>query len=214
MPRVILAVCLALGSIAFWSGLSRGQPVLGSLTIALLGGTFVARVINWLVGRFLIGPMRKVCYTSVAHRLRSRAIFHSVMDWHGWVQDTPGIAALVQRDQLFLCDHSTGYDELLLSSWQIAAAKVEREIVQRRIPLSRGRLRPATERGRFRSGLFGSRSRSASRVEENAFLEILYFRQHDKPVRSTRIPFGAAHEQAEGWMAALELSKRYVGSVQ
>ena len=212
-PRVILWVCLFIGCFAFLSGLHRGEVSIWVLLLGLFLGAAVGLVINSLVSRFMIGPMRSVCYSAVAHRLRSRTITHSVKDWRGWAHDTPGIAALVQSDQLFLCDHSTGYDELLLSHWQIGSAKVERVVVAAGLPQGGWRLTKVGRRT-FWKEVFGGKPRLDSRIEENAFLEILYFVRHDKPVRSTRIPFGSAYREAEGWMAALTLSKRQAGGVQ
>jgi hypothetical protein len=136
---------------------------------------------------------------------------HAIRDWRGWAHETPGIAALVESDQLFLCDRSTGYEELLLSSGQIGAATVELEQVAQRISIGQ-QLGLAGAHGALPLSLSGGSHGSTTEHEERVFLKILYFVRCDTPVRSTRIPFGVACRDAQGWVAEIERVKRHAKS--
>lgn len=194
-PRLILFIYLAFGSSAVFRTLVYGQYSIPGLGLRLLGGAMIAWIINWFMYTRIIRPHRSAAFIEVAHRLRARTMGQLVSDWRDWSDETPGIAALVQADRLFLCDRSTDYEELLLSYWQIGAVKVEHEEAAYRLPKER---RPGSTDGHG----------STMRAEEQVFLKILYFVRPDAPVRSTRIPFGTACREAEAWMETIRRAKR------
>lgn len=195
-PRLILFIYLAFGSSAVFRTLVYGQYSIPGLGLRLLGGAMIAWVINWFMYTRIIRPHRSAAFTEVAHRLRARTMGQLVSDWRDWSDETPGIAALVQTDRLFLCDRSTDYEELLLSYWQIGAVKVEHEEATYRLPKRLG------------SGSTDSLD-PAIRADKHAFLKILYYVRPDAPVRSTRIPFGTSCQEAETWMRAIQQAKRF-----
>jgi hypothetical protein len=204
-PWTIRAVFLLLDGVYLFDGFRSDGVSFLMIIVGLFGAMIGASIANWFLRRLIIGPMQSVFYGNVAYRLRSKTIVSSVKHWRAWALETPGVAALI-ADQLFLCDYSTGYDELLLSSWQIAAVHVELEAVAHTTNKECGR--PRARDGRVSGARTIGRGRSTTHIIENAFLEIHYFARHDAPVRSTRIPFGRLRHEAEEWMMTIEQSKR------
>lgn len=200
LPLVVL-IYLLLAGMACFRAPAHDQATSGLRILGLAVGTAGAWAIYRIIHTRIVQPWLSGAFAGVALRLRDRALHYSIRDFRGWVNDTPGIAALVQSDQLLLCDRSTGYDELLLSKWQVAALHVEHE---------RGAARASSEARPVLAGL--SRLRR-SRLENRVFLRIYYFVRHDGPPSSTRIPFGGALRDAEGWKEAIERSKRHPADI-
>lgn len=193
------------GAVALYALLPSG--VVTGDTLMLIAFTFLASsLLTWVAMGLVFRPVRTLSYRQIAKRL-SRAVALVAgerIQTISWYQFSPGAVALCPFGGMVLCDRSTTYEMLRLTSDQIVGVKVERERTVFTTSRHSGRMMIGGSHSGVMGGYVGGgRSTSVSREREQAYLEIQYHAGPGDTVRIVVIPFGENRRGADAVCATL-----------
>lgn len=180
--------------------------VTGGLLIGAAGALIVARLAVAIAVGVVLRPSRNLRFRFAAKKLGSRLRAADDLSCPPctWYTGAPGAFALTKEGELLLADRSSDYELLRLTPDRIADVSVEREVTQ----VTQTRHSGRTVIGGVGGGLFGGwvsggRSTSVSSQVEEAYLEIRYQLEPNRPVAVAVVPFGADRRAADSACATI-----------
>jgi hypothetical protein len=187
LPKLIIGSCC--GAVVLY--LAAAGAVAAIYLIGITFALLVAKILTSIVQASVLEPIRNHRYKAAANQLAWRldSANELALPACSWFAGAPGALGLSRDGRLLLVCRSSGYEELHLSSRQVADVRVNRNVAAFTSTSHSGHRIYGSSDSLLGAYVTGGRSTSITRVLESASLRIAYQLEINAAVLSIEIPF-------------------------